>query len=287
MKVLDLFCSCGGFSTGFIQAGFDVKWGIDYDKNVQETYEYNHPSAEFILSDIKQLDPSDFRDAEIIIGSPPCVEFSTAKSCRDPFKGFILVKEMYKWIDEIKPKYWIMENVPGVISFLRKEFKTVILNSLYFGIAQVRKRCFHGKFLPPIPEIRATFTTIRDVIGDIMDISPLKPNDIPNHVAMNSSKKTLMKKLNSEFGMHNRYARLSLDTPCYAVTPMHGDTPIIKINGEYRRLSIRECARIQTFPDDFIFFGSTFNCSKMVGNAVPPLLAKRLGESLTKRRLLV
>jgi len=86
MKVLDLFSGCGGFSSGFLNAGLKVKYAIDNEKNVKETYEYNHPKTEFILSDIYDQDPNNFKKIDIIIGSAPCQNFSSANAIKIQIK---------------------------------------------------------------------------------------------------------------------------------------------------------------------------------------------------------
>ncbi|MFX0132075.1 MAG: DNA (cytosine-5-)-methyltransferase [Candidatus Hodarchaeota archaeon] len=190
MKVLDLFCGAGGFSTGFLQAGFTVKYAIDNDKKVKKTFEYNHPETEFILSDVRDLEPNDFKDVDIIIGSPPCQEFSNANNNPDPDKGMELIFEYLKWIQIIKPKYWLMENVPSVKKYLVwriKDFKIPkikILNSVNYGVPQIRKRCFADKYQDPrithtklggvdlLGNTLEKWQTVFDAIGDIMFLNP-------------------------------------------------------------------------------------------------------------------
>lgn len=198
LPILDLFCGAGGFSTGFLQAGFDVKYAIDNNPRVQETFEYNHSQTKFILADIKELDPNDFKDVDIIIGSPPCQEFSYANNKGDPNKGMELVKIFLEWVKIIKPKFWIMENVPAVEKYLKWRITGFnipiikILNAADYGVPQRRKRMFAGKYVIPKQTHSKVggidlfgnkvheWVTVQEAIGDLMDIPP-NNDDKPNH----------------------------------------------------------------------------------------------------------
>lgn len=114
MKVLDLFCGMGGWSIPFIEDGDEV-WGLDIQ-------DYGYP-GKFIQSDIRELDGYGFSDMDLIIGSPPCREFSVAgrfgngkgkwhwKIPQDPQRGMILVREFKRFVKEASPQFWAMENV--------------------------------------------------------------------------------------------------------------------------------------------------------------------------------
>lgn len=361
MKVLDLFCGCGGFSFGFEQAGYQIKYAIDNWKGCQETFEYNHKNCEFILSDIKEENPENFKGKiDGVIGGPPCQEFSNANNNPNPNKGMENINEFLKWIMILKPKFWLMENVPGVMKHLRtnniKIPKIKIFNCADYGVPQKRKRCFSGLYKTPFPThnkiAQQTITgiklkkwvTVLEAIGDIMFREPnqnteprsyelreaffkkhgsldlKKPSKqittkddfalIPNHECFNNmkdinyesanreiklkepaavitSKDRCKKKLEIEFsqvrnpftsgGNSNFY---NPDNPARTITNYPHSIVKKKENKIYRRLTVRECARLQSFPDDFKFFGALSNQYKMVGNAVPPLMAYRLGKAL-------
>jgi site-specific DNA-cytosine methylase len=114
MKVLDLFCGRGGWSIPFIEDYGDDVWGID----IQDLGYPGH----FIKADIHQLDGYGFHDADFIIGSPPCTEFSIAKEFgkygkgqkRDLEKGLNLIADFYRFVQEAKPRWWAMENVSNL-----------------------------------------------------------------------------------------------------------------------------------------------------------------------------
>jgi len=400
LKVLDLFAGCGGFSCGFLKAGYEVKYAIDFDKFVKETFEYNHPNTEFILADIQELNPEDYKDVDIVIGSPPCQQFSTANVNPDVDKGMELVNIFRHWIDVIKPRKWIMENVPGVInhiSFLQYPVINV-LNCAYYGVPQQRKRLFAGDYYPPIQThsnyynsqgLLKPFVTVFDAIGDIMFIPPskdLEPKSyqlseefIKRHVPLNLNEPSRTVTTLDDFGMipnhdvdewlpkkeqtnekymkihkafdldepartiltdgfkNKKHAHMRIEIPNHVAMDNIGKwkggmmndrevdidkpSPVVdtkwrcnykimnsrsfnnksfkpeneidepnqsltctapKLHDEkkYRRLTVRECARLQSFPDSFIFFGSKSSQYKQVGNAVPPLMAFWLGMCL-------
>ena len=365
MKGLDLFCGCGGFSYGFERAEHQVLFGIDNWDRCQETFEYNHPNTKFILSDIRDLKPEDYKPIDFIIGSPPCQEFSYANNSSNPEKGMELVNEFFRWINILKPKYWIMENVPGIKKHLIKKVRIPripsikIINAVNYGVPQKRKRCFSGEYVRPIPTHSKTsnytllggklkrWRTVNDAIGDIMFIDPImwrngkeftnetmkrkhpalrlnepsdtivsriwkdgnkQPNfrlEIDNHEcfdnmkyinyesanrevvldkpsAVITSKDRCKKKLeilnahsyNNKSGKPTNMLNEPNQTVC-TVSPGLGNGHKI-----YRRLTVRECARLQSFPDKFKFFGALSNQYKMIGNAVPPLMAYHLARCL-------
>ena len=360
LEALDLFCGAGGW-IGFEWAGIPIKYGIDHDKKVQETYEYNNPKSEFILSDVQDIDPYDFKKkVNVVIGSPPCTEFSNANNNPDPNKGMELVFAYLKFIKIIEPKYWIMENVPGVMKYLKwriKDFnipRIKILNCANYGVPQLRKRCFAGKYVIPesthckhgghslFGETLLKWRTVWDAIEDIIFLEPNqgiyvkrsqkfyqkhkisdlnKPSNqlttkddcvlLPNHLNFNSEiNESLINKVQS-------YKTIELDKSSKVIDVSKGMSPVIDITlsqlrnpetskgnsnyykgnrpartitGEphqltkdkkkYRRLTVRECARLQSFRDDFIFFGSKSNQYRLVGNAVPPLMSYALAQAI-------
>ena len=168
LKVIDLFCGPGGFSTGFELAGFQVIAGYDFNKNAIATFSKNH-SGEGHLVDLSNFDYSVLPEADIIIGGPPCTQFSTSKSnkTRNVLDGLILVQSFLRCVHERKPKYWIMENVPAIQNYLPKtiplefigvkekgnlEIPTKVeLIASNFGVPQSRKRYFIGNFPVPSP----------------------------------------------------------------------------------------------------------------------------------------
>jgi DNA (cytosine-5)-methyltransferase 1 len=166
LRVIDLFCGPGGFSTGFELAGFDVVAALDYDRDAVKTFTANHRIAA-TLQDLKDFDYFQLPDADIIIGGPPCTQFSSAKSnkTRNVLDGLALVQSFLRCVYIKKPKYWIMENVPTIQKYLPKNIplrsigidedgdfeiptKAELIAADY-GVPQKRKRYLIGNF--PLP----------------------------------------------------------------------------------------------------------------------------------------
>ncbi len=165
----DLFCGGGGFSQGFAQSGFRVAWGVDNWRPAVETFERNHPGALGIQADILSMDPKVLPRVDILLGSPPCVHFSAANrgGSGDREKGMELVRRALEIVRILNPKYWLIENVPAMLSDLEAEMQEgtfdlgnskflpipvrKILDSAEFGAPQTRKRLFSGNFPVPGP----------------------------------------------------------------------------------------------------------------------------------------
>lgn len=166
---VDLFCGGGGFSEGLRQAGFNITHAVDIDSGAVETHELNHPETETIQADIMDIEPEDFPDdVDVLFGSPPCTEFSWAKSGGggDIEAGMKLVKRFLYFVDELEPDYWVMENVPRLNNYLPEtidfadvpwgesthtvDITKVVLDGDEYGTPQRRSRLFSGEF--PVPE---------------------------------------------------------------------------------------------------------------------------------------
>lgn len=140
--VIVLFSGCGGFSEGFKQSGFNIIYANDNWNIALQSHKLNHPTAEHILGDIRKI--KDFPSAPIVIGSPPCQQFSVGNTKGNHEIGMELVKEFERVVDIVQPKYWIWENVPAVSKYYFNHF---FLNSFDFGLAQRRNRCFISNFI--------------------------------------------------------------------------------------------------------------------------------------------
>ena len=168
MKVIDLFCGPGGFSTGFEMAGFETIAAFDYEKDAVETFSANHQCVAS-QQDLTDYDYSGLPSVDVLIGGPPCTQFSTAKNnkTRNILAGMTLVQSFLRAVHVLKPRYWIMENVPAIQNYLPSviplsfiglpekgnfeiPMKAELLASDY-GAPQNRKRYLIGNF--PLPTI--------------------------------------------------------------------------------------------------------------------------------------
>jgi len=151
MKVVDLFCGAGGFSLGFeVSDDFEVIYAIDNDPKPLETYRHNFPNTEVVEEDVRNVE--EVPDVDVVVGGPPCPNFSLANKNRDPEAGMELVYEFLRLKDTADPDYWIMENVPQVTNHItRRDFPRYrVYNCANYGVPQKRKRCFAGEY--PRPE---------------------------------------------------------------------------------------------------------------------------------------
>jgi len=186
LSVGDLYCGAGGFSEGFRQAGFRVAWGVDYWHPAAETFSMNFPDAIVLERDILKIETSELEPVDVLIGSPPCVHFSPANrgGGGDRAKGMAYVRRFLDIARQLRPKYWVMENVPAMLTDLTSHMKEStfiderggwrieipkiqILDSQVFSVPQVRKRLFSGSF--PSPRLGALagdapITPLRSVI---------------------------------------------------------------------------------------------------------------------------
>jgi DNA (cytosine-5)-methyltransferase 1 len=169
LTVIDLFCGAGGFSEGFRQMGFEVTFAVDNWKPAVQAYKLNHRETEVIQADIESLDPHLFPKPDVIIGSPPCTEFSSSKrgGSGDFGKGLRLVTAYLKFVQVLEPRWWLMENVPRLLKVLPRRVglhqtdaaedalievpRRDVFNSADFGVPQRRLRLISGRYPTPIP----------------------------------------------------------------------------------------------------------------------------------------
>ncbi len=163
LKALDLFCGLGGWSDGLAMEGFEVL-GVEIEPKIAELYKHR-----VIVADVRDLDGKDFKGYDLIVGSPPCREFtqlpdhSTTKKGvkrawvepKNPEKGLELVNSYLRIVEEAEPTYWLMENVSGLCHFIH--IKPTLETHLSYSEKgfKAMKRCFWGKF-PPFLIFRGT-----------------------------------------------------------------------------------------------------------------------------------
>jgi len=333
--VIDLFCAPGGFSEGFRQAGFDVILGIDNDPQALETYKFNHSDTEVWEKDIMTV--NSLPEADVIIGGPPCPDFSVANIKKRPEKGMRLVNKFFNLVMKASPKFWVMENVPPIVNHLPRWIPVVrVLNAADFGVPQIRKRCFAGNYPVPSPthhkdgpistlngKILEPWVTVGEAIADLLSLEPAKftklsrraleylkrdPRHLKKHPPMELGKQASTVHANFKrgvpYGLINlghvcfdnvrpwKYdydnREIDLDSPAPTITTKmrcaHRTTSrkFGEVLVNCRRLTVRECARLQSFPDHYRFFGSLSSQYEQVGNAVPPLLARAIAEEIKK-----
>ena len=321
MKIVSFFAGAGGLDLGFEKAGFRVVWANEYDKEIWETYEKNHKKTKLDRRSIVDIKSNEVPDCDGIIGGPPCQSWSAAGALRGiNDKRGQLFYDFIRILEEKQPKFFLAENVSGMLlgrhnyalANIKEMFKNAgyrlsfkMLNASDYGVPQDRKRVFFVgiredlkldfKFPEPLKEKVTLFQTISDIEDSVVPANEGNKTNkencqIPNHEYMIGG-------FSSMYMSRNRVR--SWDEQSFTIqaggrhAPLHPQAPKMKfieqdvrafVPGKehlYRRLSVRECARIQTFPNDFIFYYSNVTAGyKMIGNAVPVTLAKHIALSI-------
>ena len=298
--VLDLFSGCGGFSLGFIQAGFDVIGFVEFWKPAIETYKLNHPNAKHLGFDITQISDATIKEYErkidVIIGGPPCQGFSMAgkRDNNDPRNK--LYKHYLRFVRIIKPKLIVIENVKGILSmknnFGEKVINNIImdlikleyhvsykvLNAKNYSIAQNRERVIiTAKKLDLYPEPQEERMSVMQAISNIT-----KNYNAHDFIGVTEETKQRIETL--EFGgkLSKKYNFSRQRLYPNKHSPTVATKPLFIHPFEHRLLTPRELARLQSFPDDFLFKGSKTSMIKQIGNAVPPKMAKEIAETIHK-----
>jgi DNA (cytosine-5)-methyltransferase 1 len=285
--VLDLFAGCGGLSLGFEAAGFETI-GFEMDKAAVHTYIHNLSGQCY---NIKLEKGYSYPQADIIVGGPPCQPFSVGgyqrgiEDVRDGFPVFIDA------VRQLQPSIFMFENVRGLL-YANKSYLSLItdelqkegyiieyklINAVEYGVPQNRERLFvighRSKFRFPAP--MSKHTTVGEAIGDTMfdEIAESKflTPSMDAYVAKYEKASACVNPRDLNF---NKPART---LTCRNLAGATGDMQRVKIqDGRRRRISQREAARLQSFPDWFTFSGNETQQYNQIGNAVPPLLAYHL-----------
>lgn len=291
--VLDLFAGCGGLSLGFEAAGFKT---IGYEMNPDAAATYRKNLIGDCLVEKLTLE-TEYPDAQIIIGGPPCQPFSVGgnqNGVNDSRNGFPLFIDA---IRKVKPAMFMFENVRGLLYSNKWYLEVIIeelqnlgytveyklLNAVNYGVPQNRERLFlvgHNSELH-FPEMETKKYTVRDAIPDFVETTP-------------TESKFLTPAQDTYIANYERASKcvnprdLHLDKPsrtltCRNLSGATGDMHRVKLpDGRRRRVLIREAARLQSFPDSFEFVGAETSQFNQIGNAVPPLLAYHMALEIKK-----
>lgn len=292
ITIVDLFCGCGGMSLGLEKAGYNVVAGFDNWEPAINVYKANfsHPVVKLDLSNVDDSvnEISKFTP-DIIVGGPPCQDFSTA-GYQDESRGRAILSICFsEIICRIRPQYFIMENVAAIHK--TKSFKTAIdnfrnagygltiktLDAAYCGVPQTRKRMFvigafqvDDNFL--LEELESHLSrqplTIYDYLGDSLGI------EYYFRVPTNYNRRAVYSIYEPSMTIRG------VDRPIpsgYKGHPL--DSAPVSMS---RPLTPKERSFIQTFPKDFLFFGGKSDMNTMIGNAVPVNLAKYVGTALLR-----
>lgn len=269
------------------------------------------------LTNQEILDLTNNKKIDVVIGGPPCQGFSMAgnigrKFIEDPRN--LLFREFARVVEIVQPKYFVMENVARLFThnngktrleiielFQKLNYRVdcKIINTADYGIPQVRNRVlFIGNrvtdnIIFPSKKVEK-YVTVKDAIDRFPKLNSGEKSKIANHIAMKHSEQMLEKMsyvsdggnrneipelLRPKSGDVRKYIRYKSSEPSVCVT---GDMRKIFHYSQNRALTVRELATIQTFPDDFVFKGSTISQQQQVGNSVPPVLAMEIAVTIKK-----
>jgi len=321
LGIASFFSGAGGLDLGFTNAGFDLVFANDNWKGCWETFEKNH-NLPINKESIVNLKSENVPEVIGFIGGPPCQSWSLAGSMRGvgDSRGKLFY-EYLRIIEDKKPLFFLAENVPGIISKthlpefekLLDEFRKLdyrvswrLLSANEFGVPQKRRRViiigyrkdlgkkFNFDNLQKQEEI-----SLKETIGDLTKSLPAKDKNKPNPNLKIINNEYMIGGFSTMYMSRNR--KKNWDQPSFTIqaggrhAPLHPNSP--KMNkleadkwefdkrnkNKLRRLSVRECARIQTFPDNFKFYyDNVAKGYKMIGNAVPVKLAEVIAKQIMK-----
>lgn len=311
LKTVALFAGCGGLDLGFENAGFNIIWANDNNKKIEETYKYNHKDAELIIKSLVDIKSEDIPECDIIIGGPPCQSWSLAGAMKgkEDSRGKLFY-EYVRVIKDKRPKAFVAENVKGIVSKAHIEsfneivsmFKDAgytvtykLLNAKNYGVPQDRERVFvvgvrnelNISYEFPEPTHKdGNYVTLQNAIWDLRNNPGEWMEGSFSPIFMSRNRRRRWDQVAFTVQASGRQTQIHPDSP--EMEKIDKDKWEFKkdTTNKVRRMSVRECARIQTFPDEFKFLGKPLNENyKMIGNAVPVKLAEavaiKLKECLT------
>lgn len=349
---IDIFSGAGGLSLGAEMAGVKIRTAIEINPSAAKTFMRNHKGAKVIQDDIQDINPlllhSKNKPVFVIMGGPPCQGFSmsnTRTRNMENKKNFLFL-EFVRFVKEIRPEWFVLENVWGITNINEGKTKKMIedcfraipgyeniasevLWASDYGVPQKRNRFFMvGNRLGidfHFPKTHKEKITVDDAIGDLPSLQNgqlLEESDYTKPLEEASTYAQLMRR-NSDKARQNYvsrnnelvierykyigqgqnwraipdslmqnyadkgrchsgiYKRLSADQPSVVISNYRKSMLIHPY--EDRGISVREAARLQSFPDTFIFEGPLMHIQQQIGNAVPPLLSKAVFEQIIKQ----
>ena len=320
MKVASLFSGAGGLDLGFTQAGFNIVWANEYDSSIWETHRANFPETHLDTRSIVKIEPNDIPDVIGMIGGPPCQSWSEAGTQRGikDARGQLFL-DYVRLLSEKQPLFFLAENVSGMLHHKHKQalenilqafdqanysVEYRLLNAYDYEVPQDRKRLIFVGFRKDLgkkfifPSSIPKKLCLKDAIFDLhtKEVAALEKNrtnpamSIANHeymiggfssIFMSRNRVRMWNEPSFTIQAGGRHAPLHPQAPKMQYVAKDKFAFAVESENQYRRLSVRECARIQTFPDNFIFhYQMVADGYKMIGNAVPVRFAYHLASAI-------
>lgn len=343
-KTIDLFCGAGGFSIGFEMAGFETALAIDKWEHAINTFNHNREHKVGQNIDIQEFDNERLKafiaENEItgIIGGPPCQGFSMVGTRDEADDRNSLYLQYVRFVEVVKPKFFILENVKGLLTLKKGHFKKDIISRFTglgynvdfkllkasdYGVAQNRERVFFvglrkdifgDKFFEFPKGCESNAVSTSEALSDLPSLDAGENHEAYKTEPQNEYQRLMRKNstvvMNNEGTNHTEQTRTIIsmvpdggtikDLPEEYYTVRNYNSAFKRMNSqkpsttidcghrnyfhykENRVPTVRESARIQSFPDDYFFTGSKTSQYTQVGNAVPSLLAKPIAEEIKR-----
>jgi DNA (cytosine-5)-methyltransferase 1 len=325
MKIISLFCGCGGMDLGFIKAGHEIIWANDFDKDSCDTY-YNYFQHKPVCAPIEHIKSENIPEGDVVIGGFPCQGFSIANKYRHTEdERNKLYLQLLRIINDKNPRYFVAENVKGICSLGgyesfkdKKDKKGIVLKRIISDLSKAGKFGYKVKFkvltasdygTPQNRQRVLILGTRKDQTKDLIHPNPLITNskdkktvrdaisDLPEPKGFWKKGDSPQKRIQDFYNHYGTKHKIKIngqlgnrptewDKPSPTITGRGGGTggPVIIPHPNLkRRMTVREYARLQSFPDDFIFFGSTSSQFRQIGNAVPWELAYHVAKMIPKK----
>lgn len=310
MRIASLFSGAGGLDLGLVQAGHRVVWANDIYVDAAETYRCNI-GDHLDPRDIREVPSSDIPACDAVVGGFPCQGFSVAnwgRTSGDPRNS--LYRELVRVVAEKRPAFFIGENVKGLASMeggavlarIVADFEALgyhvrkhVVNAADYGVPQSRHRLIlfgslaplpPGVRFPPVPTHAdprlalmlgaRPWVSVGEALAHFPEPGTPGADEVPNHQAS---------QYKLRFNGHLGHRRIDPSRPAPTVTARgddRGGVVVLHHPGNVRRMTARELASVQSFPDSFVFSGTKTSAYRQVANAVPPLLGLAIGRVLAE-----
>jgi DNA (cytosine-5)-methyltransferase 1 len=330
LLAVDLFSGCGGLSQGLKDAGFSVVAAVEIDRKAQDTYRINHPTVRLYESDIRELDPAKVLhdvglmpgELDLLAGCPPCQGFSSLRT-KNKRASVVdernnLVRDFFRFVDVMRPKTVMMENVPGLakdvrfikmqrdLELLGYETTVAVLNAADYAVPQRRKRLIllaSNVHKPFVAEPASERVTVRDAFKGVgapstskdklHSLGEKRSEEVRALIAMIPKNGGSRSDLGDEYqldchkrsnGFKDVYGRMSWDDVAPTITSgCHNPSKGRFLHPSYNRtITLREASILQGFPRDYVFdirHGKS-SIGLMIGNALPPPFIKAHANAL-------